>query len=162
MQYCLNFKLKYLKRKLYDWNKKVFGMVELNIDTLVEELNALNLVAAEEGQMSFGKVLEQMRAFFTKKSRERRVLEGDSNTQFFHESLVERMNQMIIIKIRDEWVEGVDNVKHRVKQFFKRPVDDGIQLIQLDLEDNGFFVSPFSKKEIKEVAWSCDGIKARA
>lgn len=40
--YVLKEKLKLLREKLREWNKTVFGYMDLNIDTVVKEINVLD------------------------------------------------------------------------------------------------------------------------
>lgn len=49
--YMLKEKKKLLKEKLKWWNKEVFGIIDLKIDKIVEDINALDNIVAEGGQI---------------------------------------------------------------------------------------------------------------
>jgi hypothetical protein len=98
------------------------------------------------------------------------VKEGDSNSKFFHESLKSRRrrNNLVALKDGDHWIQGVEEVKEFVKNFFennfserwdRRPNLNRIQFQFLSEEDNFLLMSPFSIEEVKEVIWSSDGNK---
>ncbi|PNX59593.1 cysteine-rich receptor-like protein kinase, partial [Trifolium pratense] len=99
------------------------------------------------------------------------VREGDSNSHFFHVSLKgrRRRNHLPLLKRGDEWIQGVDNIKLEVKNYFarnftedwhNRPFVHGIDFNVLSADDNELLMQPFSEEEVRDVVWSCDGNKS--
>jgi hypothetical protein len=98
------------------------------------------------------------------------VKEGDSNSRYFHETIKHRRrkNQIVALKDGDNWVEGVEEVKGFVKNYFEnnfkerwenRPNLNGIHFQSLSVEDNCLLTAPFSVEEVREAIWSSDGNK---
>ncbi|GAU22344.1 hypothetical protein TSUD_106720 [Trifolium subterraneum] len=105
------------------------------------------------------------------KSRTKWVQEGDSNSRFFHASIKSRrrINQLVMLKKGDDWIQGVANIKNEVKDHFSkhfseewnsRPFLQGINFNMLSDEDNGLLLEPFTGEEVKEIIWSCDSNKS--
>ncbi|GAU51623.1 hypothetical protein TSUD_414500 [Trifolium subterraneum] len=180
--FVIKEKLKRLKEELRGWNREVFGILDLNIENTVKELNELEGLAAIDGTNSmlvdkgginkkFWDQLNFKESLIRQKSRANWVSEGDSNTRFFHASLKSRRrrNQMIMLRRGDEWIQGVENIKLEVKNHFagnftedweNRPFVHDINFKELSEEDNAFLIQPFVEEEVKEVVWSCDGNKS--
>ncbi|CAJ2652296.1 unnamed protein product [Trifolium pratense] len=79
-----------------------------------------------------------------------------------------RKNQLVALKDGDQWIEGVEEVKGCVKNFYadyfqekwlNRPNLNGLQFQTLSDEDNLLLMAPFSSEEVKEAIWSSDGNK---
>jgi hypothetical protein len=75
---------------------------------------------------------------------------------------------LVALKDGAQWVQGVEEVKGFVKDFFdnnfkkrweQRPNLNGIQFQSLSKEDNSLLLSPFSIEEVMEVVWNSDGSK---
>ncbi|MCH80366.1 LINE-1 reverse transcriptase like, partial [Trifolium medium] len=180
--FVIKEKLKRLKEELRGWNREVFGILDLNIEKTVKELNEVEGLAATDGVNSvlvdkadvnkkFWDQLHFKESLIKQKSRLKWVSEGDSNTRFFHASIKSRRrrNQLVMLRRGDEWIQGVDNIKMEVKNHFEgnfteewdnRPFLHGIGFNELSEEDNYFLLQRFTKEEIKEVVWSCDGNKS--
>ncbi|GAU35431.1 hypothetical protein TSUD_375210 [Trifolium subterraneum] len=175
-------KLKRLKEELKGWNREVFGILDLNIENTVKELNEVENLIAANGENSvvddksainkkFSDQLHFKESLIKQKSRTKWVSEGDSNTRFFHASLKSRRrrNQMTLLKRGEDWIQGVDNIKSEVKNYFSRnfteewhnrPFVHGINFNVLLAEDNDLLLQPFTEEEVREVIWSCDGNKS--
>ncbi|MCI49844.1 reverse transcriptase, partial [Trifolium medium] len=79
------------------------------------------------------------------------VKEGDMNSKYFHESIKSRRkNNLAALKDGDQWIQGVEEVKGHVKNFFEnnfskrwehRPNLNGIQFQTLSEEDNLFLMA---------------------
>jgi hypothetical protein len=179
--FVLKEKFRLLKERLKLWNKEVFGFLDLNIEKTVKELNDFegllggddpdSLLTIREGlNRDFWRQLHHKESLLKQKSRVKWVKEGDSNSKFFHESIKSRRrrNHMVALKDGDNWIQGVEEVKDFVKDFFEnnfsesrfdRPNLNGIQFQSLSVEDNIMLLSPFNIEEVKEVIWCSDGSK---
>jgi hypothetical protein len=76
---------------------------------------------------------------------------------------------MDTIKVNDQWLFDVDEIKNSVKSHFEkqfeerilnRPMLDGLTFSQLSNIDNEALIGAFSEEEIREAVWSCDGNKS--
>lgn len=105
------------------------------------------------------------------KSRIRWVAEGDDNTIFYHVVVNWRMRENIIkaLWIGDRWSKIPLEIKEEVKQFFDNKfVEEGgpkfflneLPFYQINHQDNELLSRQFSKDEIREAVWSCDGNKS--
>lgn len=92
-------KLKRLKETLKVWNKEIFGHIDQNINTLRDELHALDHqddngdLAAEEAfktsEMS-ARLMQQLnnrRSLLSQKAGLRWIKEGDINSKLFHKAI---------------------------------------------------------------------------
>jgi hypothetical protein len=143
---------------LRKWNKEVFGYLDLNIEKTVKDLNDLEGLmgggdanthtSLREGlNRDFWHQLHLKESLLKQKSRMKWVQKGDSNSKYFHESIKSRRrkHQLTALKDGDCWVQGVDEVKGFVKNFFElnfserwnnRPNLNGIQFQSLSDDDN--------------------------
>ncbi|GAU25065.1 hypothetical protein TSUD_257590 [Trifolium subterraneum] len=157
---------------------EVYGFLDLNIEKTVTDINVIeNLLGGDDEEIDltrraglnkdFWKQLIHKESLLKQKSRMRWVKEGDSNSKFFHESIKSRRrrNQLVALKDGDRWVQGVDDVKAFVKNYFEnnfredwayRPNLNGIAFQSLSEEDNLSLMAPFSIDEVREVIWSSD------
>ncbi|GAU48536.1 hypothetical protein TSUD_282880 [Trifolium subterraneum] len=180
--FVIKEKLKRLKEELRRWNRDVFGILDLNIENIVRELNEAEGLLAIDGANSvtcdvsainkkFWDQLHFKESLIKQKSRLKWVREGDSNSRFFHASIKSRRrrNQLSILRRGEEWIQGVDNIKSEVKNYFvtnftedwhNRPFVHGINFNVLSAKDNDFLLQPFSEEDVREVLWSCDGNKS--
>jgi hypothetical protein len=171
--YVLKEKFRLLRDCLRKWNKEVFGILDLNIDKTVRDLNDIEgLMCGDVGDVEmtrregltkeFWRQLHLKESLLKQKSRMRWVKEGDSNSKYFHESIKtrRRRNQLVALNDGNRWVQGVDDVKGFVKNYFQdnfkerwisRPTLDGIQFQSISAEDNLVLTAPFSCEEVREV-----------
>jgi hypothetical protein len=177
--FVLKEKFRLLKDCLRKWNKEVFGILDLNIDKTVKDLNDIEGLLGEdvadtemtrrEGlNKEFWSQLHFKESLLKQKSRMRWVKEGDANSRYFHESIKNRRrrNQLVALIDGEQWVQGVDNIKGFVKSYFEnnfkerwdcRPNLDGIQFQSLSEDDNLVLTAPFSCEEVREAIWTSDG-----
>ncbi|GAU50237.1 hypothetical protein TSUD_194720 [Trifolium subterraneum] len=99
------------------------------------------------------------------------VKEGDSNSRYFYETIKSRRrrrNQLVALKDGEHWIQGVEEIKGFVKNYFEnnfkerwedRPNLNGIQFQSLSEEDNMLLMAPFTVEEVREAIWCSDGNK---
>lgn len=121
----LHGKIETTQGKLRWWNNEVFGFVDLTIDKIVTEMNELDDLACNTSQVDpisrkplstqCWKQIHKKESLIKQKSWAKWILEGDPNTKYFHACLKSRRrrNQMTTIKIGDDWVEEVNEIKKR-------------------------------------------------
>ncbi|CAJ2637409.1 uncharacterized protein LOC123885966 [Trifolium pratense] len=149
--YVIKEKFKRIKEELRVWNREVFGILNLNIENTVKELNETEALTDFDG-----------------KSQKKWVREGDSNSRFFHARIKSRRrrNHLEVLRRGEEWIQGVENMKMEAKNYFERnfiedwhnrPFVHGIDFNELTAEDNDFLPKPFVEDDVREVVWNCDG-----
>lgn len=125
-------KFKMLKDKLRGWNKEVFGIMDLNIETVVKVLNDLDMVLQEkwdrdvlfqrnEVSAKFWKDIWLKESLLCQKSQAKWIREGDSNSKYFH-SLMRFNRQRTNLRLLDAngiLLEDMENVKSIVNRHFE-------------------------------------------
>ncbi|MCH80924.1 LINE-1 reverse transcriptase like [Trifolium medium] len=160
--FILKEKLKILKENLKVWNREVFGILDLNINKTVKELNEVeDLVAngigdsfilkSKELDKKFWEQIHYKESLLHQKSRTNWIQEGDSNTRYFHASIKgrRRRNQIVMLHKGEEWIQGVDCIKKEVKDHFSKHFSE-------EWSNRPFL----QEEEVKDVIWSCDGNKS--
>ncbi|GLT59681.1 hypothetical protein SLA2020_324880 [Shorea laevis] len=181
--YRLKEKLKMLKKELRIWNKEVFGVIDNRIEEaketikLIDEKNDMGQISEMEKnnrETSFRQLQEwadKKSNLMFQKARQRWLKEGDSNSKYFHSCVARRRSQNSLSGIvqNGRWMDGVQEVKTAVKDFFKekfredswnRPVLEGISFNKISEEENAMLVAEFAEEEIKEAVWNCGGSKS--
>ncbi|KAK2445049.1 hypothetical protein QL285_016023 [Trifolium repens] len=180
--FVLKEKMKRLKLALKKWNRDVFGIIDLSIDSTVKELNDLEdqlangdidpaFFNSKEKVRQFWEQLHSKESLLRQKSRTKWCQEGDSNSRFFHATIKgrRRRNQITMLKKGTDWIEGVDEIKNLAHDHFSnqftedytsRPFLQGVGISSLSTDDNDLLLAPFAEEEVKETIWSCDGNKS--
>lgn len=167
-------KLKGLKWDIREWNKVEYGNVE------IEELDG----KCDHGVLSIVEVVERKHKFeelwrlwnskeflLIQRAKSKWLKEGDANSKFFHCCVKSRMhsNGIKALKVNNEWVFGVNEIRGEVVDYFKRQVArsdwerprlNGVNFASISEEDNVFLVAPFSLEEIECVVKESDGNKS--
>lgn len=161
----------------------MFGHVNSNLQRLVAEISSLDINAEQHGlseeevELIRSKFVDLWAALKTKetilrqKSKVKWIKEGDSNSSFFHASLVSRRrrNLLAAIQVDNLWVEEVNQIKGEVERHFskiymedvrERPLLEGVQFQKLDGEVMRNLVALFSPEEVEEVVNSFEGNKS--
>lgn len=133
--YCFVKRLGYLKKKIKSWNKEHFKNIFSEKFRLEEEMSKLNekiMMAGmpnEEFELEkrlkdeYMEVLRREELYWRDKLRELWIVEGDSNTKFFHASVKARISHNRIIGIQDEYGKNCSSgkeIEKAVADYFTR------------------------------------------
>ncbi|XP_058775464.1 uncharacterized protein LOC131649723 [Vicia villosa] len=149
--FVLYEKLKRLKPCLKDWNRDVFGWIDLRVSDKVKELNDLDGLMVDNFVENNGEIVKDRgimggdmwdalnlkESMLRMKLRQLWLKEGDRNMRCFHKSLKERYRRNVITNLEGESgkIEGPEGIKEVMKahfeDFFKesdssRPVSEGL------------------------------------
>ncbi|GKV33735.1 hypothetical protein SLEP1_g42199 [Rubroshorea leprosula] len=152
----LKEKIKNLKGDLKRWNSEIYGNIEKNIESAIEEIYKLDkrgetngLTKTEIGLRNecFHRLWEWNKdrdCLLHQKSRQKWLKEGDANSKYFHGCVIKRRKQNGIdgMTINGLWIE------------------DAIMVKKLSEEEKSMLVAAFFEEEIKDVVWSCNGNKS--
>ncbi|GAU30605.1 hypothetical protein TSUD_62250 [Trifolium subterraneum] len=175
-------KMKKLKEALKAWNREIFGLMDLNIEKTVKDMNEVEemlangdshpiFINSKELSKNFWEQLHFKESLLQQKSRTKWIKEGDSNTRYFHASIKGRRRRNNVVKIKKgtEWLQGVAAIKSEAidhysklfsEEWLQRPFLQGINFKTLSADDNAFLLEPFAEDEVRETIWSCDGNKS--
>ena len=181
--YVLMEKIKALKVKLKAWNKGVFGNVDeqkkfaLKNVALWDDIESRRPLSESERQERMGAmkdfkkwaIMEEIS--WRQKSREIWLKEGDRNTGFFHKMAKShrKRNNIDRIRIGDQWLTGIEEVKLGIVKAFKELLGDpgdlraspeGLNFSRLnDMEALSLEV-PFTEDEVDVALADLNGDKA--
>lgn len=179
----LKEKLKRLKLEVRKWNMVSFGNIDSKITDLETSISDLDLRAEDRGLSEtevrsrkelFAELWQKLRdkeSMLRQKSRQKWLSKGDANTAYFHACIKarQRQNQIVAILVDDTWVEGPDEVKNEVQNYYMkgfaevdgvRPVLDGITFRSLEVTESSVLTAYFTMEELEEAVMSCHGDKA--
>ena len=112
--HTFQLKLKELKGKIKKWNKEEFGNIREEKKKLEREMEALQQRIIIEGRSKesnkeegviIGRLEErrkQEEVLWRKKSRIRWLREGERNTKFFHQAMIQHRQRNMIMSIKNE------------------------------------------------------------
>jgi len=183
MGVVLRSKLKGLKWDIHEWNKVKYGNVEVRLEVLRKEIEefdgksdrgVLSNVEVEERKLKFvelWRLWKSKESLLIQRSRSKWLKEGDANSKFFHCCVKSRMhsNGIKALKVNNELVFGVNEIRSEVVDYFKRQVAssvwerprlDGVNFASISEEGNAFLVAPFSLEEIECAVKESDGNKS--
>lgn len=168
-------KLKFLRSRLRCWNHEVFGWVDLKVEEETDKLNDLEKLIEEniegcveslvhdrrEASKEIWNGLKVKECMLRLKSRKLWLKEGDRNSKKFLNTIKDRQRRNAITSLEGEGgrVEGVENLKEEVNNFFlnffkeedhERPLPEGLSFSCLNDIDVIRLERPFSVEEVKE------------
>ncbi|RVW24274.1 putative WD repeat-containing protein C2A9.03 [Vitis vinifera] len=181
--YRLAFKIKEIKKKLKVWNKEVFGRLETNKASALDQVDFWDRVESErnltveeaelkkDAKDSFKKWVLLEEAHWRQHSREIWLREGDRNTGFFHRmaSAHRRNNVMGKIKVNGEWLVEEQEVREGVVNSFQQLLSEdmvwqadigNIQVGCISQQEAESLEVPFVEIEIHSALMEMNGDKA--
>ncbi|GLJ30238.1 hypothetical protein SUGI_0598180 [Cryptomeria japonica] len=151
-------------------------LAKAKLDCISISFSLLAKDKAKERLEALNRILRMEESFCLQKSWIRWLKEGDNNTKFFHMSIVMRRNHNKILKIvvPDGYpIEDIEAIRGEGKCFFQSMLDSTndvhieaqtrclANIPNLPSEEmNVMLMAPFSKEEIKIVAFSLGALKA--
>ncbi|RVW46326.1 LINE-1 reverse transcriptase-like [Vitis vinifera] len=176
-------KLKVMKQKIKEWNREVFGRLEVNKNLALQQVEFWDRVESErslsenetemkkEAKETFKKWVLLEETHWRQVSRELWLKEGDKNTGFFHRmaNAHRRNNSLDRIKINGVWRAEEQEVREGIVQNFQQLLTEepswradieGLHLPRLNsCEAEGLEV-PFTMEEIHAALMGMNGDKA--
>lgn len=160
MAHIVKEKLKYVKEKLKVWNKEVYGVLDLNIENIVQEMNMME----DEGESEvlwegnkwkglnsdFWASLHHKESLLAQKAKVNWIQKGDGNTKFFNNAvkLRQRKNHIEMLQVGEGWITGMEEIKEEVRRYFRCQFKEE-NVERLSLNGTQF-------KRISEPNWSRD------
>ncbi|XP_057791142.1 uncharacterized protein LOC131008273 [Salvia miltiorrhiza] len=130
--YRVMFKLKRLRKELQNWNRTVFGNVDISIATAQQELLEIQAQISQEGytdalfdaevlaQAKINVSLSRKSSLLRQKCRVKWLHDGDRNNSFFHSLLRYKKRSYMIahLEINNQMVYDQDEIGGHIVQFF--------------------------------------------
>ena len=175
--------MKEIKKKLKVWNKEVFGRLEGNKASALQQVDFWDRVESErnltvektelkkEGKETFKKWVLLEEAHWRQLSREIWLREGDRNTGFFHRmaNAHQRINTLDRIKVNGEWLLEEQTVREEIVTSFQQMLSEDmewkadigrIQMDHISRQEAESLEIPFTENEIYSALMEMNGDKA--
>ena len=179
----LGAKLKELKQNIKSWNRDVFGRLECNKMSALQQVEFWDLVESErslseeetklkkDAKENYKKWVSLEEVHWRQLLRELWLREGDRNTGFFHRmtNAHHRNNSMDKIKINGVWLSEEQEVREGVANAYQQmlledsdwKVDIGrLQLDQISCQEAENLEIPFSEEEAHSALMDMNGDKS--
>ena len=176
-------KMKELKQKIKVWNREVFGRLEANKNSALQQVEFWDGVESErslsegetelkkEAKDSFKKWVLMEETHWRQLSRELWLKEEDRNTGFFHRmtNAHRRNNSLDRIKINGVWMTEDQEVREGIVNAFQhllleepgwRADIEGLHLNRLNSREAEVLEMPFTEEEIYAALMDMNGDKA--
>eukprot|EP00253_Pinus_taeda_P008575 PITA_08575 len=152
--FLLHCRLKHIKRRLKEWNKKEFGNIFKDKGDVKKKLKEINKMLITEGYTDEKKAMAeslqqewdnkclQEEIFWRQKSIVQWIKEGERNTKFFQRSTIAHRNNNRIVKLTGQ--HGIERNTHE----------------EMRREDNYNLNRPVTEEEIEEVVKEMQNGKA--
>ncbi|XP_058775360.1 uncharacterized protein LOC131649625 [Vicia villosa] len=133
--FCFKEKLEFLRAALRNWNREVFGILNLEVEVARKDFNSLDdlafdgsLVDLEElalrrsvASSKMWETLNFKESILRQKARVLWMEEGNSNSKFFHKmvNIRIRRNSFLGLNTPRGWIDRVDLVKEEIMNHFQ-------------------------------------------
>ncbi|KAI5443415.1 hypothetical protein KIW84_012165 [Lathyrus oleraceus] len=158
VEFVLKEKRKALKISLMRRNKEVFEHIDLEVNEAIRDLNTLYFQDSSDSQVVLHGLasrrdlaskrvwtsFRERESFLRHKARALWLVEGDSNSKFFHKEMKHQFirNALLGLNSSGSWIDKVDLVKKLIKKHFSdmfcetfqcRPKLDGVSSERLSI-----------------------------
>eukprot|EP00253_Pinus_taeda_P031815 PITA_31815 len=137
--FLLHYRLKHIKGRLKEWNKKEFGNIfkaKGEVEKRLKEINQILIIEgyteerkemSESLQQEWDNRCLQEKILWRQKSRVQWIKEGERNTKFFHRSTIDHRNNNRIVKLTNQ--HGIESNTHEemekvLLQHFQKIVEE--------------------------------------
>ena len=177
MGFQLAQKLKFLKKQIQVWRRKVFGCISEKKHHLLSEIQSID--GKYEGDWNrnislkeqFRRLIFQEEISWKQRSRNKWLAAGDRNMRFFHAvaSTRRRVNRKNAIEVGGRLWEEKPDIENEIVHFFQtlyssdyklRPQMDGIFGSQFSTSTASSLEVQFSKEEIRQAVFGLGGDRA--
>jgi mannosylglycoprotein endo-beta-mannosidase len=181
-----NYKIRALRSHLCGWARHVTGVLKkekLRLSSIIDGLEALAEVgplSAQEIELKnqsnakIASLLREEELKWYQRSKSQFILEGDSNTRYFHSVANGRhRKKRIHTLVQDEGkIEGLDNFKKFITSYYKNlfgaPEEGNFfldetqtdDIPQVSVEENNFLTAEYSEKEVRKAIFQMEHNKA--
>ena len=171
-----NIKLRNLRKFLRGWARHTTGMLKkekerlcIIIDELdklaeIRPLSAQEIEIKNQSNVQVGRMLREEELKWYQRSKAQFILQGDSNTRYFHNVANGRHRKKRIHSLHQDegLIEGQDNLKEYITGYYKglfgAPEEGNFSLdesrtddiTQVTPEENNLLIAPFSEEEISK------------
>ncbi|KAJ9557832.1 hypothetical protein OSB04_012446 [Centaurea solstitialis] len=179
----LSLKLRHLKSHIKKWSVETRKKEEAKISSLKNQICTIDLLAevnpideslVKERVELTAKVNELMSRKIRdikQKAKNKWLIDGDENTQFFHGYLNNKLKKLRIhgVNINGGWVTNPELIKSEVWDFFDkkfaehhpiRPIISSNHFKKISASQKEWLESPFSAQEVKNAVRNCGYNKA--
>ena len=172
----LAVKMKVIKQNLKVWNREVFGKLDYNKSSALQQVDFWDRVESERSltveETELKKEVKELEEIHWRQlSREVWLRERDRNTGFFHrmENAHRRNNSLVRVKINGEWLSKEQEVREGVANAFQQSLSEDmgwkadigrLQLDQINQQEAENLEIPFSEAEVHSALMEMNGDKA--
>lgn len=174
-------KLNSVHRDLHAWDRRVLKKTQAKLKKARRELEALmrepfsDDVKMRQKELSvlIENLLEQDEIYWAQRGRVNWLKKGDRNSSYFQHSATARRRRNLIKKLKDEsqnWVEGNDNLRPLVRDYFRNlftsssaEIDHGLLSSVKPVVTNNmneFLVAPYTREDVRKALFQIGDMKA--
>jgi hypothetical protein len=181
-----NLKIRSLRSHLSGWARHVTGILKkekLRLSAIIDDLEALaetsplstqQIELKNQSNAEIARLLREEEIKWYQRSKSKFILEGDSNTRYFHSVANGRhRKKRIHTLVQDEGtIEGLDNLKSYITNYYKNlfgSPEEGNFLMdesrtddipQVSIEENNLLTAEYSEEEVRKAIFQMEHNKA--